>query len=61
LAQHTGLEREPWVRLRSYAAACRSPRAGRQRQPAPLVCPPSRLTAAGRQPGHYPRRRHRGH
>jgi hypothetical protein len=35
------------VRLRSYAAARRSPRAGRQRQPAPLVRPPSRPTAAG--------------
>ena len=34
LAQHGS--RQPWVRLRSYAAARRSPGAGRQRQPAPL-------------------------
>jgi hypothetical protein len=55
-----GSSESQWGRLRSYAAARRSPRARRQRQPARLVCPPSRLTAAGRQPGHHPRRRHHG-
>src|SRR5262249_44710949 len=42
-----GSSESQWVRLRSYAAACRSPRAVRRPQPAPLVCPRARLTAAG--------------
>ena len=40
------------VRLRAYGPPRRSPQAGRQRQRAPLVCPPSRLECI--TPSHQP-------
>jgi len=60
LAQHTGLEREP---VGPAPIVRRSMPVSSSRASAvtcALVCPPSRLTAAGRQPGYHPRRRHRG-